>query len=96
MSFDFKQYLASLYPDKASSWEVEILAGGLVDLTVRARRTPEPAENGCASLILKYAPPYVDALGTDAPFSQERQVSSRCIMSQTSLLTVSRKSRQRH
>jgi hypothetical protein len=68
MSFDFEQYLASLYPDKTSSWEVEVLAGGLVNLTMRAQRTPEPAENGCASLILKYAPPYIDALGIDTPF----------------------------
>lgn len=83
MSFDFKQYLASLYPDETPSWDIEVLAGGLVNLTVRAQRTVDLTKNGSAGLILKYAPPYVAALGADAPFSQERQVGSRSIMSQT-------------
>lgn len=79
MGFDFTSYLSSLYPGE--EYQIQVLLGGLVNHTVRARRTDTadtPAKSGSAdgpeTAILKYAPPYVASIGEDAPFSQDRQV----------------------
>lgn len=72
--FDFNQYLSTLYPSHA--FDIQPLTGGLVNHTVRAERTSKADRSDCpASLILKHAPPFVAAIGPDAPFSQHRQVS---------------------
>ncbi|KAK1765995.1 kinase-like domain-containing protein [Phialemonium atrogriseum] len=80
MGFDFTSYLSSLYPGE--EYEIQVLLGGLVNHTVRARRTDTadtPAKSGSAdgpkTAILKYAPPYVASIGEDAPFSQDRQLT---------------------
>ncbi|GBF66548.1 hypothetical protein TMEN_9268 [Trichophyton mentagrophytes] len=82
MSFDFDSYFKQL--DPPNSWTIKRLTGGLVNLTVRATKDkytgeeneaagqPSPFE-GCQSLILKYAPPFVASVGEAAPFDQIRQ-----------------------
>jgi hypothetical protein len=75
MLFDFEYFLSKL--DPAQIYEVRPLTGGLVNVTVRAAKVSAhtgglfPAHG---SLILKYAPPFVAAIGESAPFSQDRQV----------------------
>jgi hypothetical protein len=77
-AFDFKDFLKSVYPDE--NFAIEDLVGGLVNRTVRARRlsrsniSSDSVTDVPDSLILKHAPPYIAAVGEDAPFSQERQV----------------------
>ncbi|KAK9354973.1 kinase-like domain-containing protein [Lipomyces doorenjongii] len=78
MSFDFDAYLAQIGP--SHTWSVQHLQGGLVNLTVRAVKISSSEDgikkglfNDRESLILKFAPPYVAALGESAPFSQTRQ-----------------------
>lgn len=75
MLFDFEPFLSKI--DPSQKYEFQILTGGLVNLTVRA--TKVTASGGGhfpkhGTLILKYAPPFVAALGESAPFSQDRQV----------------------
>jgi hypothetical protein len=87
MLFDFVSYLHRL--DPSQSWSVQSLPGGLVNFTVRAIKSrpasgsrTENKSNGSGpwrfaehdSLILKYAPPYIAALGEGAPFDRLRQV----------------------
>lgn len=83
MSFDFDSYFMQL--DPLNSWTVKRLTGGLVNLTVRATKNKyagrenetasQPGQlEGCQSLILKYAPPFVASVGEAAPFDQIRQV----------------------
>lgn len=50
------------------------LSGGLINETIRAS-----CKHG--SFILKYAPPYIAALGPSAPFGQERQVVEAAALS---------------
>jgi hypothetical protein len=74
MLFDFKSFLSKI--DPSQKYEFQSLTGGLVNLTVRATKVSPfggifPKRN---TLILKYAPPFVAALGESAPFSQDRQV----------------------
>ncbi|DAA79707.1 TPA_exp: Uncharacterized protein A8136_0480 [Trichophyton benhamiae CBS 112371] len=82
MSFDFDSYFMQL--DPLNSWTVKRLTGGLVNLTVRATKNKyagrenetasQPGQlEGCQSLILKYAPPFVASVGEAAPFDQIRQ-----------------------
>ena len=79
--FDFAVYLQRVYPHHR--YHVQPLAGGLVNYTVRARREAaneglEPSEDhdeAPSVMVLKQAPPFVAALGAEAPFSQQRQVS---------------------
>ena len=49
------------------TFQLSQLAGGLINETVRAF-----CRHG--SFIMKYAPPYIAAIGPSAPFGQERQV----------------------
>jgi hypothetical protein len=76
MSFDFRAFLSKI--DASQTYECQSLTGGLVNLTVRARKTSSsgggifPTHD---TLILKYAPPFVATVGEEAPFSQDRQVS---------------------
>ena len=76
MSFDFGAFLSKI--DASQTYECQPLTGGLVNLTVRARKT-SPSGGGIFpkhdTLILKNAPPFVATIGEDAPFSQDRQVS---------------------
>ena len=75
MSFDFCAFLRKL--DPSVEYEFQSLSGGLINLTQRATKTSHsdagkfPAQ---ASLVLKYAPPFIAAIGEEAPFSQKRQV----------------------
>jgi len=80
-SFDFKEYLASTYPGE--EFEICVLAGGLVNFTVRARRISDARRTGShatlrdkSSFILKHAPGYIATIGESAPFTQFRQVCS--------------------
>ncbi len=77
MSFDFKTYLSKL--DPSQSYTIKPLTGGLVNLTVRAIKKPcIPVSGGKFpskhSIIIKYAPPFIAALGEEYQFSQFRQV----------------------
>ena len=85
VAFDFSAYLAKL--DPLTDYKIETLTGGLINLTVRAIRVghrgadsdtiPERDHgpfHGHDSLILKYAPPFVAAVGDTAPLSPFRQV----------------------
>ncbi|KAK3383448.1 kinase-like domain-containing protein [Lasiosphaeria ovina] len=79
----FAVFLSSQYP--GSRYETEPLSGGLVNITARARLCePSSSSNNAssedgqqqpppASLVLKYAPPFIAAVGSSAPFSQGRQ-----------------------
>lgn len=86
MLFDFNAFLAKL--DPFSAYEINKLTGGLINLTVRAVKTnsiDHGAFPGKASLILKFAPPFVAAVGPDAPFSQKRQVNETLLYPDSSV-----------
>lgn len=81
-TFEFKPFLRQL--DPTSDYDIVKLTGGLVNLTSRAtkagaRNETNNASNslfqGHDSVVLKYAPPYVHAIGESAPFSTYRQAS---------------------
>ncbi len=78
VSFDFQNYLLKIHPNHR--YDIQTLAGGLVNFTVRARRqaaakdTASQADDLPPSIILKQAPPYIAVLGDKAPFTQQRQV----------------------
>ena len=76
MAFNFEFYLSKV--DPSQKYKCQSLTGGLVNLTIRATKlspfvddTTFPKHD---TLILKYAPPFVAAIGETAPFSQDRQV----------------------
>ncbi|PVI03062.1 hypothetical protein DM02DRAFT_652862 [Periconia macrospinosa] len=74
MSFDFCAFLCKL--DPFVEYEFQSLSGGLINITVRATKTSHSDAgkfSGQGSLILKYAPPFIAAIGEEAPFSQTRQ-----------------------
>ncbi|KAF8609509.1 hypothetical protein BDV93DRAFT_602171 [Ceratobasidium sp. AG-I] len=81
LDFDFNFALATLDPHHVYS--ATKLSGGIINLTARITISKkEPESNleeheclfdGVSSVVAKYAPPYVAALGEDAPFSQYRQ-----------------------
>ncbi|KAK0733819.1 hypothetical protein B0T26DRAFT_37959 [Lasiosphaeria miniovina] len=85
----FATFLSSQYP--GSRYETEPLSGGLVNITARARLCePSSSSNNAsledgeqqqppASLVMKYAPPFIAAVGASAPFSQGRQASNYLI-----------------
>lgn len=82
MAFDFAAYLSSI--DSISSYEIEPLTGGLVNSTVRASKTSVVDVGvfpGRSSLVLKHAPPYIAAVGPEAPFSQDRQLVEAAALS---------------
>ena len=91
MSFEFCAFLREL--DPSSEYDFQSLSGGLVNLTQRATKT-SPLGAGKfpnqASLILKYAPPFIAALGEEAPFSQKRQVWKPSIVKSCPDLSVGR------
>jgi hypothetical protein len=78
-AFDFNEYLKGCYPE--GEYEVELLTGGLVNMTIRAESA---GKNPGPGLILKHAPPYVAQIGPVMPFSQDRQVPSSPIPSASS------------
>ncbi|KAF7359172.1 Kinase-like domain-containing protein [Mycena sanguinolenta] len=74
--FDFPSYLASQLTLKPTDFEVETLAGGMTNETVRATfataiRFPESSKP-FSSVVLKYAPPYI-AADPAQPMSIHRQ-----------------------
>jgi hypothetical protein len=76
--FDFTPALAALDPHH--HYTTTPLSGGLVNVTVRIHISGTEQEHECAfghaeTVIAKYAPAYVAALGESAPFSQYRQAS---------------------
>ena len=78
MSFDFVAYLCTL--DPSQPYSIQPLSGGLINLTVRAEKDRNDASRssifpGRHSVVLKYAPPFIAALGEGVPFSTSRQVS---------------------
>ena len=75
MSFDFHAWMKKL--DPFVEYEFRPLSGGLVNVIQRAKKTSAPGTGkfpSHASLILKYAPSFVAAVGEGLPFSQKRQV----------------------
>ena len=70
--FDFVTFLKSRYP--GTTYSTERLTGGLVNETVRATRISQGDVANPASIVLKYAPPFVAGRGPHVPFGQERQV----------------------
>ena len=75
MQFGFEPFLSKI--DPSQKYEIQPLTGGLVNVTVRATNVSGHSSGFFpkhGSLILKYAPPFVAALGESAPFSQGRQV----------------------
>ncbi len=89
MAFDFAQFLQQI--DPLDEYDIERLNGGLVNIAVRAKKYARSTSSddpglfpGHSSLILKYAPPYIAAVGESAPFSQYRQVSAIYYVSQRS------------
>ena len=75
MLFDFEYFLSWI--DPSQKYEFQSLTGGVVNLTVRATKVLTTGNSFFPkhdTLILKYAPPFVAALGPSAPFSQDRQV----------------------
>ena len=79
--------LNSASGDVDDRWEVTRLIGGSINVTVRA--APPPGRGGdklarnAKSVVMKYAPPYVAAIGEGAPFGTFRQVSTRTLPLQT-------------
>ncbi|KAF7353757.1 APH domain-containing protein [Mycena venus] len=76
MSFDFPSYLASQLSLKPVDFQVDVLAGGLTNVTVRATfATPISVSKSqpFTSVVLKYAPPYIASDPTQA-MSVHRQV----------------------
>ncbi|EIN05893.1 hypothetical protein PUNSTDRAFT_19469, partial [Punctularia strigosozonata HHB-11173 SS5] len=76
--FDFSAWLER--KDPGHRWQIEPVEGGLVNVVVRATHTSQGSSSGAKSafapretLILKYAPPFVAALGPAVPFSEFRQ-----------------------
>ncbi|KXX78558.1 hypothetical protein MMYC01_204521 [Madurella mycetomatis] len=84
MEFNFQAYLSLLYP--STTYHISPLTGGLVNFTVRARRanagssSPSLPNSPQTSLILKYAPPYIAAVGASAPFPQARQTVEATVL----------------
>lgn len=85
--FDFYEVLRNL--DNRFNWGITPLTGGLVNTTIRATQFPRERDRWTdintairldlsphSTLIIKHAPPYIAALGPEAPFSQFRQVST--------------------
>jgi hypothetical protein len=85
--FDFKGFLEGGALDDVfeipmgpgdGRWEVTKLSGGSINITVRVILRgggDEPARNP-KSVVIKYAPPYLAAIGESAPFGTFRQVST--------------------
>ncbi|KAH8833339.1 kinase-like domain-containing protein [Flagelloscypha sp. PMI_526] len=76
-SNDFVAFLQSIEPTE--TFLIDQLAGGLVNVTVRATRqtASPPSSSPFASyptFILKQAPPFVAAVGPSAPFTAYRQI----------------------
>jgi len=79
-TFDFAAYLGRI--DPAQRYAVHRLTGGVVNVTVRARKLDTIAGGrfpGHESIVIKYAPPYIAGVGEEAAMSQQRQV---CIPNQ--------------
>lgn len=75
--FNFASYLLKL--DPSQSYTIKQLAGGVVNITVRAVKFPATKANASRfpehnTIILKYDPPYIAGVGESAPFSQVLQV----------------------
>jgi hypothetical protein len=60
---------------EGGKWDVTKLSGGLINVTVRAVRR-RGDHKSWRSAIIKYAPPFVAAVGEDAPCGTFRQVST--------------------
>ncbi|KAJ6620354.1 kinase-like domain-containing protein [Mycena sp. CBHHK59/15] len=74
--FDFSSYLASQLSPKPVDFRVEILTGGLTNVTARAIfvvATSVFGSHSVPSIVLKYAPPFV-ASDPAQPMSVHRQV----------------------
>ena len=62
----------SIPTSDGGNWEVTKLRGGYVNVTVRA--SPRRGGDKPRSVVIKYAPPFVAAVGEEAPFATFRQV----------------------
>ena len=68
MLFDFEYFLSWI--DPSQKYEFQSLTGGVVNLTVRATKVLTTGNSFFPkhdTLILKYAPPFVAALGHQRP-----------------------------
>jgi hypothetical protein len=78
MSFDALSYLSQI--DPSHTYQTKQLAGGLVNITIRATKTSPAVTHdqgrfpGHATIILKHALPFIAAIGPEAPFAPGRQV----------------------
>jgi len=78
--------LNSASGDVDDRWEVTRLIGGSINVTVRVtppRRGGDKLARNARSVVMKYAPPYVAAIGEGAPFGTLRQVSTLTLPLQT-------------
>ena len=66
-------------------WEAVKLSGGLINVTLRvsSRCGDGEPERDQRSVVMKYAPPFVAAMGEAAPFGTFRQVSISFITTRT-------------
>ena len=69
---------APISTSEEGKWEVIKLNGGLINVTVRVIPPCGDDEVGRSprSVVIKYAPPFVAAIGEGAPFGTFRQVST--------------------
>ena len=72
-------------------WEVTKLSGGLINVVVRAtpRRGDDKLVRNPRSVVIKYAPPFMDAIGKGVPFGTFRQVGTSRSMLQSRLTVPS-------
>ena len=77
--FNFETYLASKCPGE--QFEISVLTGGFVNVTVRATRIGPSLNSSlfalakAPSFIMKYAPGYIASIGEEAPISEFRQAN---------------------
>ena len=84
--FDFESFLEGgdlddvfgITPGSTSEggkWEIAKLSGGLINVTVRVL-PPHDDDKKPRSVVIKYAPPFMAAMGQDVPFGTFRQVGT--------------------
>ena len=84
--FDFKSFLEGGdlddvfgitpgYTSEGGKWEIAKLSGGFMNVTVRVL-PPHGDDKNPRSVVIKYAPPFMAAMGQDAPFGTFRQVGT--------------------
>lgn len=80
-TFDFAEYIVSEIPSLSQSPTIQLLSGGLVNLTARASFDPPIVFRGqeLRSAILKYAPPYMASDPTQALPTSRQTTEARAL-----------------